>query len=238
MLAMCSWAGAAQSRKNEITLVLVPREKIVQKFNIEVGERYPTLLVSYLVLPTGAISLHGWAGKRWVNISYDDYVAGSFFKKKPSSALIVEKAGVPIPKKLIPPTTWCSDVFKITTTQLRPLVHLTGQYFGFGYKDWSWFSKRSGFAMEAINPEYLNVSWFRRSRADHADSTVSSAKEDGKFWVTVRQVVVTKKIEEPVPVETTNTVEMVENPFTNDVPPAVVMGASDVSETDKKEGGK
>jgi hypothetical protein len=211
----------------------------VQKFNIEVGERYPTLLVSYLVSSTGAISLHGWAGKRWVNISYDDYLTGNFFKKKPSSALIVEKAGSPIPKKLIPPVTWCSDVYKITTTQLRPLVHLMGQYFDFSYKDWSWFSKRSGFSMAAVNPEYLNVSWFRRTRTDHAKSSVSSAKEDGKFWVTVRQIEEPKEEEKPpARVATTNTVEMLENPFTNDIPPAVVLGAGDVPETDKKDGGK
>lgn len=224
----CGLALSAQARKEEITLVLVPREDATQQLGLDIANRYPTLLISYRVAKNGTISLHGWTGTRWVNITPEDYATGSFFKQGPNSALIVEQAGAPVPEKLVPPVDWCTDVAKVTTTQLRPLIHLLGQYFDFNYKDWKWFAQRYRLEVDAINPEGLNMAWYHKRLDEHLKSGKPVGSDDLQHWISIRQTVVAVP-----PVEEKGTPddgEVAADPFTNSVPPAVVMGASDVPE--------
>jgi len=229
----CGLATSAQARKKERTLVVVPREKATVQLGLDIANRYPILLVSYRVAPNGVLSLHGWAGTKWVDIAPEDYRAGKFFKQAPNTALIVEKKGTPVPEKLVPPMEWCPEVFKITTTQLRPLIHLTGQYFDFSHKDWTWFAKRYSQKIEAINPEGLNTAWYHKRLDDHLKSGKPVGINDLQYWVSIRKPIVVEEDapEADVPVAD----EAVEDPFTNAVPPAVIMGAGDVPE--EKAGG-
>lgn len=227
----CGLAASAQSRKEEITLVLVPREDKPRQLGLDIASRYPTLLVGYRVAPNGSLSLHGWTGTHWVNIAPAAYTAGQFFKTGPSSTLIVEKAGAPVPAALIPPKAWCDEVYKITTTELRPLLHLAGSHFGFSYKDWKWFANRYRFGIDAINPDGINVAWYHKRLDEHLKSDKPrTGADDLQYWVAVRYPVVPE--EEPAEKEpaapTTEPVDVKEDPFTNAVPPAVVMGAGDV----------
>lgn len=228
-VCVCGMALSAQARKKEITLVLVPREEATTKLGVEIASRYPTLLISYKVAKNGALSLHGWTGSKWVNITHADYVSGNFFKKGPDSALVVEKEGVPAPEKLMPPVDWCTDVSKITTTELRPLIHLTGQYFDYNFKDWEWFAKRYRMSINAINPENLNVSWYHKRLDEHLKAGKQLGSDDLKYWVVVRQTVVEKSpdVEQGTPEAAEPGSEEL-HVFTNAVPPAVVMGAGDV----------
>lgn len=224
----CGMALSVQARKEEVTLVLVPREDATKQLGLDIANRYPTMLVSYRVAKSGAISLHGWTGTKWVNITLDDYVAGGFFKRGPDSALIVEKAGAPVPEKLVPPVDWCSDVAKVTTTQLRPLIHLLGQYFDFSYKDWKWFAKRYRLEISAINPEGLNMAWYHKRLDEHLKSEKPEGSDDLQYWTSLRQTVVAEPPAEEQ--DAGDDGEEVADPFTNSVPPAVVMGAGDVPE--------
>jgi len=214
----CGWVVSVQARTEERTLLLVPREAATTKLGLDLANRYPVLLITYRVAPNGSVSLHGWTGTGWVNITLSNYTSGKFFEEGPNSALLVEKAGVPLPEKLIPPAEWCKDVSKITTTQVRPLLHLTGQYFDFSYKDWKWFAKRFGMEIDAINPEGLNMAWYHRRLDENLKAGDPASADDLHYWVSIRQTVAV----EP------EAVEAMEDPFTNAVPEAVIMGAGDV----------
>lgn len=237
-LSVLILAGSAfASRKDEITLVLVPREDSVIRVGLDIFQRYPTLLVSYEVQPNGAVSFHGWTGKEWVNITPEAFQAGDFFRTGPDSALIVDE-GSQLPAAYIPAESWCTSVYKITTTEVRPLLHLTGQFYDFKYKDWKWFSENYKMSMDAINPEGLNVAWYHKQLGDNLKKGPVAA-DDLQFWIAVRHPV--PPLDEVVPVET-NQVEMVEesstnmqetvvsNPLTNSVPEAVVLGPDDAEE--------
>ncbi len=226
MVFACGLITSVQAREEELTLLLVPREETATKLGLDLAKRYPVLLATYQVAPNGAVSLHGWTGAKWVNITLSDYTTGNFFDKAPQSTLIVEKAGVSVPKKLEPPVGWCSNVFKITTTQVRPLIHLTGQYFDFSYADWKWFSKRYGMEIDAINPEGLNLAWYHKRLDEHLKSSGQEGSNDLQYWVSLRQPV--------VPVEPLRAAETEEDPFTNSVPEAVIFGAGDVPTELKK----
>lgn len=231
---MCMTFSAVFSdaaRKDEITLVMVPREDAVVQLGLDLANKYPTLLVSYRLGANGAVSLHGWTGTQWVNVSMEDFLAGNFFRKGPDSALVVEKSGVEIPENLQPPLDWCANVAKITTVEMRPLLHLTGQYYDFSFEDWSWFSKRYNMDMDAINPEELNVAWYHKRMEDHMKTIEHQEGSDLQFWVSVRQAAVIESEESPAseleePDQATEE-EMVGDPFTNAVPSAVIMGAAD-----------
>ena len=225
----CTVIVSSAARKDEITLVMVPRDDATVQLGMDIANKYPTLLVSYKLGANETVSLHGWTGTQWVNVSLEDFLAGNFFRVGPDSALIVEKAGAEVPGKLLPPPDWCANVAKITTTDMRPLLHLTGQYYDFSFKDWSWFAKRYNLDLDAINPEGLNVSWYHRRMEDHLKSSDLLEASDLQFWVSIRQAVMT---EPDVPAATEATVPFAEDevsgdPFTNDAPPAVIMGAAD-----------
>ena len=240
---MCMTFSAVFShaaRKDEITLVMVPREDAVVQLGLDLANKYPMLLVSYALGANGTVSLHGWTGTQWVNVSVEDFLAGNFFRKGPDSALVVEKSGVEIPENLLPPLDWCTNVAKITTVEMRPLLHLTGQYYDFSFKDWSWFAKRYNIDMDAINPEGLNVAWYHRRMEDHMKATEPREGSDLQFWVSVRQATMLKpndestvsELEDPVPeIEE----ETVGDPFTNAAPSAVIMGAADAPTEESEE---
>ena len=244
----------ASIKKDEVTLVLMPRDKILKKVGLDLAKRYPLLFITYKVQPNGSISLHGWTGSAWVKVTTQEYLAGTFFKNGPTSALIVEKQNVPVPTLLIPPKKWCKEVVKIKTTQLRPLLHLTGRYFDFPYKYWSYFSKRATLPLTDINPENHNLSWYQKSNKQ----TQYSLKQDLQYWQVVRKptppklpVVVPVKKEEPAPkkvekkekaekkesteAKKEGTEKPVVDPFKTPLPPAAVLGAGSVSEVDTKE---
>lgn len=173
------------SRKEEITLVMVPRDDATVKVGLDLAARYPTLLISYLVKPNGAVSLNGWNGNEWVNISLADFKGGNFYKKGPNSALLISsRASVPS-ADLLPPD-WVDSVFQISTTQRRPLLHLVGQYYDFKYKDWKWFAKRYGYSVDDINPEGLNVAWYDRRLDENLARKNRPEHSDLQYWSIIR----------------------------------------------------
>ncbi len=235
VLLICTVTVSFATRKDEVTLIMVPREDAMLRIGGELSTRYPTLLMNYKMTGNGAVTLRGWSGKEWVSVSVKDFKTGSFFRKGPDSSLLIEHEGQPIPDVLIPPEAWCSAVYKITTTEVRPVLHLAGQYFNFEHKEWEFFAERYNFSPEAINPEALNVAWYQKRLNDHLKKGAPAA-DDLQYWQALRH---------PQPIEP---VEISEDPVGNpesegkmleesdanplfDAPPeAVVLGAGDASD--------
>lgn len=229
------------SRKEEVTLVLVPREDGPVRVGMDVAKRYPILLISYKQGANGAVSLNGWTGSEWVNITPEAYSEGDFFHTGPTSALIVGKEQRPLPESIVPSMTWCPSVYAISTLETRPLLHLMGRYFDFKYKDWTWFSSNYHMTLDSINPEGLNVGWYHRSLVENLKKPATVGSSDLQYWMVIRQPgmmeqmepeveVAPMKSDEPVP----NGMEQAEalqvDPLTNAVPDAVVLGAGDADE--------
>ncbi len=231
-LVACSAIFSSAARKDEVTLIMVPREDATVRLGMDLANKYPTLLISYKLGANEAVSLHGWTGTQWVNVGMEDFQAGNFFRTGPDSALIVEKAGAAVPGKMLPPVDWCASVAKITTTEMRPLLHLVGQYYDFSFKDWQWFSKRYNMEVDAINPEGLNIAWYHRRMGEHLTPRDSQGVSDLQYWVFIRQPMAVEAAA-PGEVEAEEAPLMGEesgNPLTNDAPAAVIMGAADADE--------
>lgn len=241
-LMLGSLVSAYASRLDEVTLVLVPREDSVVRVGMDLANRYPTLLISYQVSGGGVVSLHGWTGTEWVNVTPEAFREGAFFHTAPTDAILVEKDGVPIPEMLVPSEVWCSSVHRISTINTRPLLHLIGQHYDFRYSDWKWFAANYKFSIEDINPEGLNITWYNKPLAEHLrkKNTVFGTS-DLEYWSIVRQpmddmepMVVLVDDEMPVAEETDVTLDMEpseslegEDPLTNSISSAVILGAGD-----------
>lgn len=241
-LMLGSLVSAYASRLDEVTLVLVPREDSVVRVGMDLANRYPTLLISYQVSGGGVVSLHGWTGTEWVNVTPEAFREGAFFHTAPTDAILVEKDGVPIPEMLVPSEAWCSSVHRISTINTRPLLHLIGQHYDFRYSDWKWFAANYKFSIEDINPEGLNITWYNKPLAEHLrkKNTVFGTS-DLEYWSIVRQpmddmepMVVLVDDEMPVAEETDVTLDMEpseslegEDPLTNSISSAVILGAGD-----------
>lgn len=203
-------SGSVFAVRDEITLLMVPRsDETAMKLGLDVANRHPaTLLIGYLADRT-TVSLHGWDGSQWVNITPQDFQAGAFFREGPTSALLVEAEGSPIVPALVPPESWCPKVGKIATVDPRPMIHLVGRYYEFDYNEWEWFAQRYSMTLEQINPEGLNVRWYHRRMSDNISVRKKVVADDLNYWMVLRKEmppVVTPVevpvIEEPVEVET------------------------------------
>ncbi len=237
VLTICIAVTVFSARKDEVTVLLIPREDSALRVGMDIANRYPTLLLSYKIGVNGAVSLHGWSGIEWVNVSLEDYHSGNFFRTGPDSCLLIEETGKPVPESILPPEEWCVSAYAITTTEVRPLLHLVGQYYDFKYKDWNWFSDNYELPMEAINPEGLNVSWYHKRLTENLSKRDAIVAEDLKFWRAIRYPKTEQPAQEnPIIENSEDTVveeepsseiseQPIENPLTNAVPEAVILGA-------------
>ena len=145
--------------RENITMLVVPRESQVIQVVQDISRRYPVLLVCYQSTPAEPV-LHAWNGESWVGVSTTDYTNGTFFTHRPRHTVIVEKEGRPAPELLIPDGTWCDSGNRLTSADTRVMIHLLGRHFDFPYRYWMQFSKRYNYALEDINPALINVLWW------------------------------------------------------------------------------
>ncbi|MDH3345937.1 MAG: hypothetical protein OEL75_02010, partial [Kiritimatiellaceae bacterium] len=145
--------------RQNITMLVVPREPLAVQVAQDIAMRYPILLVCYQ--QTGhSVVLHAWNGEAWVQVSGEDYINGTFFTHRPQHAVIVERDDQPAPKGLVPDGIWCEHGNRLSTTSPRAMIHLLGRHFDFPYRYWMQFSKRYNYALEEINPSLINVYWW------------------------------------------------------------------------------
>jgi hypothetical protein len=240
-LVLGSLVSTYASRMDEVTLVMVPREDSVIRVGMDIANRYPTLLISYQVGGGGVVSLHGWTGTEWVNVTPEAFKEGAFFNTAPTDAVLVEKDGQPIPEMLVPSEAWCFSVHKISTIDTRPLLHLIGRHYNFKYSDWKWFASNYKLSIEDINPEELNIAWYNKPLGEHLRrKSAAVGASDLEYWSIVRQpmdaveamadeMLISEEIEQTSDMESLESLEG-EDPLTNSIPSAVILGAGDAAE--------
>ncbi len=145
--------------QSDITMLIVPREAIPLQIAQDISRRYPVLLVSYQVT-RGTLKTHAWDGDNWVSVPTNDYASGTFFANRPAHAILVEYDRIRAPQILIPNSTWCKSVSRITSTDPRVMLHLLGLYFNFPFRYWDQFATRYNYPIEEINPTLSNVHWW------------------------------------------------------------------------------
>ncbi len=232
-LVLCGLVSSHASRMDEVTLVMVPREDQVVAVGKDLANRYPTLLISYQIGASGTVSLHGWTGTEWVNVTPEAYKEGAFFHNGPTDAIVVVKEGKTFPEVLVPSDAWCASVHKISTIDTRPLLHLIGQHYNFKYSDWKWFASNYKLSIEDINPEGLNIAWYNKPLGEHLrkkDAVIGTS--DLEYWSVLRQpmmavepvaVPAVEEIEPATDAEETGSEEL----LTNSIPDAVILGVDD-----------
>ena len=176
------WTGCADGR----VLLLFPHNEQSVKVGLDIAERHESLLVTYKLGAKNTVSLRGWTGTEWVYISVPNYQSGDFFREGPEKAIIIDGYDS-FPDALLPSRPWCDAVYKVSTTQLAPIIHLCGRRLHFEYNDWKWFLDRYGIALEDINPNFHGVRWFNRRLGDVLKNTHAKSDKDEVFWNVIRE---------------------------------------------------
>ena len=96
------------------------------------------------------------------------------------------KSNQPFPEGLIPCASWCDDVYKINSSELRPVIHLVGQALHFKYDDWKWFAKRYNTPITQLNPTESGIHWYNRRLGDVFKGKRISGHQDILLWEVVR----------------------------------------------------
>jgi hypothetical protein len=210
------------------------------KVGLDLAVRHPSLLISYRLGAQQTASLKGWTGTEWVYVSVANFLAGDFFREGPDETIIVE-SDLPFPDALVPDASWCERVAKITTDDVRTVVHLAGRALHFDYRDWKWFSERYGLPMAKLNPSQSGIRWYNRRLGDVIGSKMSRNYEDDSNWVVLRVPAtpvepddavaeITQAVDDTVGVIDTNLVDVVDvvdeisiNPLEEEPPSASVV---------------
>ena len=166
-------------------LLMVPHEEQMIKVGLDFAERHPSLLISYRLGAQNTAALKGWTGTEWVYVSVANFQAGNFFREGPDEAIIIQSYQ-PFPEGLIPCASWCDNVFKINSNELRPVIHLVGQALHFRYDDWKWFSKRYDMSIDELNPTESGIYWYNRRLGDVFKGKRKSGHKDLLLWEAVR----------------------------------------------------
>tara|TARA_E500000178_G_scaffold356637_1_gene436401 strand:+ start:5145 stop:5921 length:777 start_codon:yes stop_codon:yes gene_type:complete len=211
LLSGLLWGGPSAMADGRV-LIMVPQDEELVKVGLDLAVRHPSLLVSYRLGAQQTASLKGWTGTEWVYVSVANFLAGDFFREGPDEAIIVE-SNLPFPEALIPDASWCERVAKITTDDVRSVVHLAGRALHFEYRDWKWFSERYRLPMAKLNPSQSGIRWYNRRLGDVIGSQMSRNYEDDENWVVLRApepaVALEEEVVEPVVVED-EAVEMID----------------------------
>ena len=193
------------SAKNDITMLVVPREAKTIQIAQDIAEHYPILIVCYQQthnLP----KLHAWNGEGWIELSVEDYETGVFFENPPQHAIIIEPENTPSAKLLVPGGLWCENGNRLTTTDPRTMTHLLGLYFNFQHRQWKQLAQAHGFSIADINPNLVNIYWWQYPEK-HPTLDVDA---DMSHWLTlditppepVEPIVIEEEPEPIAPVET------------------------------------
>jgi hypothetical protein len=229
-----------QASQQDVTLLVVPREEVPVRLGMDIGNHFPTLLLSYRMLPGGNVSLHGWDGAEWINITPEAFATGAFAPTPPATAVIVEKPGVQVPDMLIPDPEWCAATYRITTAETRPLLHLLGRHYGFKFRDWEWFSEEYKMPFDSINPDGLNVAWYHRRLGENLKKKPGGTSDLQYLSIVyiASQLTEEKELpgEEENPADNLDELTVMEdvgeavadNPLTNAAPQAVIFDADNL----------
>lgn len=223
------WTGCADGR----VLLLFPHNEQSVKVGLDIAERHESLLVTYKLGAQNTVSLRGWTGTEWVYISVPNYQSGDFFREGPEKAIIIDGYDS-FPDALLPSEAWCDAVYKVSTMQLAPIIHLCGRRLHFEYNDWKWFSDRYGIALEDINPNFHGVRWFNRRLGDVLKNTHAKSDKDEVFWNVIREpsvedlnedFIINESLleEETILEEEVIEEEIIVNPLLEDAPEAIII---------------
>ena len=159
-LALFSTLVAQASPKNEITMLVVPRNAKAVQIAQDIAQLDPVLLVSYQQTHN-LLKLYAWDGELWIDISVEDYVTGAFFENPPKHTIIIESENTPATDVLIPDGVWCESGNRLTTTDPRTMIHLLGLYFDFPQRHWRKLARIHGLSVADINPSLVNIYWWQ-----------------------------------------------------------------------------
>jgi len=192
--------------KNEITMLVVPRDAKTIQIAQDISRRYPVLIVSYQQTPE-QVKLYAWNGDGWVDIPVEDYTNGVFFANRPHHTIIVEAENTPAEDLLVPDGTWCDSGNRLLSTEPHVLIHLLGRYFDFPFRIWRQFSMRHNEPFEKINPAFINTYWWHHYGEDiFAKRSLRDPEADMDKWLYLDitppppiEPVVVEEEPEPVP---------------------------------------
>ena len=177
--------SAQAVRADGRVLLMVPHDEQMIKVGLDFAERHPSLLISYRLGAQNTAALKGWTGTEWVYVSVANFQSGNFFREGPDEAIIIQ-SNQPFPEGLIPRASWCDDVYKINSSELRPVIHLVGKALHFKYDDWKWFSKRYNTPITQLNPTESGIHWYNRRLGDVFKGKRISGHQDILLWEVVR----------------------------------------------------
>lgn len=148
------------SKKQPLTLLVVPARYAALQVSFDLASRFPVVLLSYQKdIETGDLLLHAWDGNDWVYVAMPGYEKARFVQYVPKRAILVGDDHT-LPPNLAEATSWCPEVLNIPDVKTDALVNSLGRIFDFSPSDWQWFASRYKLQLRDQNAERRLHSWY------------------------------------------------------------------------------
>lgn len=141
--------------KGASCIVMPSRYTVIQFAFDMIRLRQSIYLVSYDREPSsGSIVLHIWDdnNKAWQGIGLEQYLAGSIFSEQPKSVVLLGM-GKDLPQELTGVSSWCTDMFRVTSLDIVTLVKSFHDAYNFNKREWQWLADKYGITYEDRNEE-------------------------------------------------------------------------------------
>jgi hypothetical protein len=155
-------AQASSSRApTGYSVIVAPANIVIMQIAFDFVDQNPCVLVSYE--PDGNAAdpfLHVWNSSRWVPLSYENYQAGTFIKRKPNQVIVLGPENALTEALLTSSRSWGPQSFNVPVTNARSIINGLGQRFNFTIDDWKWFAKRYELDLIEINAGERREIWY------------------------------------------------------------------------------
>lgn len=135
------------------TIIVLPARRRVVELAGQVARIKDVGLVSYSVAndPSSPL-IHIWNGAEWIQISMDDYVAGSFMSGSPKNLVVLGDNTI-VPERMAVDPAWCHSVQRISSLATASLLNDLDKTLKFTPRQWRWLADRYGLSLTDQNAE-------------------------------------------------------------------------------------
>lgn len=148
------WPVDTAGPKSRTLIVIPARYTIVQiAFDI-VGMRSVSLVAYDNRADSPSPVMHVWDadGNEWVQTSINGYRSADIFKVVPQRIILVG-SNEDVPAPLLEAPSWCSDVKRIPTLNMKTLVNELDKSLKFTPREWKRLAERHGLKLRDLNAE-------------------------------------------------------------------------------------
>jgi hypothetical protein len=168
-----------------LSLILVLAQPNLIQVARDMSDMGEALMMSYSPkAPAATPFLHIWDGQRWLPVSPDKFMSGTFLTNPTTRMVVVgeenDRTAVLIEQAL----NWCPEVLHMETSNVTELINQLGKVYDFSRSDWEWIAQRYQLQLEDLTKNLPRESWYDTHTSSDVPQTAPPWRQKKQSTVT------------------------------------------------------